>query len=43
MQEDAMKSIISALMALSVLGPVAVPGRALDARAFYDRSDQQSR
>jgi hypothetical protein len=42
MEEAAMKTIISSLIALSVLGLVAVPPGALDAKTFYDRLDQLS-
>ena len=42
MEEAAMKTIISSLIALSVLGLVAVPPGALAAKTFYDRLDQQS-
>ena len=42
MEEATMKTIISSLIALSVLGLVAVPPGALDAKTFYDRLDQLS-
>jgi hypothetical protein len=35
-----MKIIISALIALSVLGTAAVPASALDARHFWDQYDR---
>jgi len=42
MEEATMKIIISSLIALSVLGLVAVPAGACDPNRFYDRLDQQS-
>ena len=38
----AMKTIVSALIALSVLAGVAAPANALDAKAFYEQQDRQS-
>jgi hypothetical protein len=38
----AMKIILSALVALSVLASVAGPVAAADARTFYDHMDRQS-
>ena len=38
----AMKIILSALVALSVLASVAGPAAAADARTFYDHMDRQS-
>jgi hypothetical protein len=35
-----MKTIVSTLIALSVLGLVAPPVNALDARTFYDQQDR---
>ena len=37
-----MKTIVSALVALSVLAGFAVPVSALDARAFYEQQERQS-
>ena len=37
-----MKTIVSALIALSVLAGVAGPANALDAKAFYEQQDRQS-
>jgi hypothetical protein len=42
MEEATMKTIISSLIALSVLGLVAVPASALDAKTFCDRLHKQS-
>lgn len=36
----AMKTIISALIALSVLAGIAGPAAALDTKTFYDRQDR---
>jgi hypothetical protein len=38
-----MKPIVSALIAVSVLGLVALPGSAFDAKTFYDQQDRTSR
>lgn len=35
-----MKRIVSTLIALSVLGLLAPPASALDARTFYDQQDR---
>jgi hypothetical protein len=40
--ELAMKTIVSALIALSVLAGVAAPASALDAKAFYAQMDRAS-
>jgi hypothetical protein len=40
--EIAMKTIVSALIALSVLAGVAAPASALDAKAFYAQMDRAS-
>jgi hypothetical protein len=37
-----MKAIISTLIGVSVLGLVAVPVSALDAKNFYEQQDRQS-
>jgi hypothetical protein len=37
-----MKTLVSALIALSVLVGVAAPASALDARKFYDQVDRES-
>ena len=37
-----MKTIVSALIALSVLAGVAAPASALDAKAFYEQMDRAS-
>jgi hypothetical protein len=37
-----MKTIISALIALSVLAGIAVPASALDPKTFYEQQDRQS-
>jgi len=37
-----MKTIASALIALSVLVGVAAPANAIDVKAFYDQQDRQS-
>jgi hypothetical protein len=37
-----MKTIVSALVALSVLAGIAAPVSALDARAFYEQQERQS-
>ena len=36
-----MRAIISALIAASVLGLVALPASAFDAKSFYERQDRQ--
>jgi len=38
-----MKTIISALIALSVLAGIAAPASALDAKQFYEQQDRDSR
>jgi hypothetical protein len=35
-----MKTIVSALIALSVLASVAAPASALDAKSFYEQADR---
>ena len=40
--EIAMKTIVSALIALSVLAGIAAPASALDAKSFYEQMDRQS-
>ena len=40
--KTAMKTIVSALIALSVLAGVAVPASALDAKTFYEQQDRTS-
>jgi len=37
-----MKTIISALTALSVLAGIAAPASALDPKTFYEQQDRQS-
>jgi hypothetical protein len=37
-----MKTIISALIALSVLAGIAAPASALDPKTFYDQQDRQA-
>jgi hypothetical protein len=37
-----MKTIISMLVALSVLAGFSAPSSALDAKGFYDQQDRQS-
>ena len=37
-----MKTIVSALIALSVLAGVAAPASALDAKSFYEQMDRAS-
>jgi hypothetical protein len=37
-----MKTIISALIALSVLAGIAAPASALDPKTFYEQQDRQS-
>jgi hypothetical protein len=38
--ELTMKTILSALVALSVLATLAAPAAALDAKTFYDQQDR---
>lgn len=38
----AMKTIVSALIALSVLAGIAAPASALDAKRFYEQQDRYS-
>jgi hypothetical protein len=38
--ELAMKTIVSALIALSVLAGIAAPASALDAKDFYEQQDR---
>jgi hypothetical protein len=37
-----MKTIVSALIALSVIAGIAAPASAFDAKSFYDQQDRQS-
>jgi hypothetical protein len=37
-----MKTIVSALIALSVLAGIAAPASAFDAKSFYEQQDRQS-
>ena len=37
-----MKTIVSALIALSVLAGIAAPASAFDAKSFYDQQDRNS-
>ena len=37
-----MKTIVSTLIALSVLAGIAAPASALDARTFYEQQDRAS-
>jgi len=37
-----MKTLASALIALSVLAGVAAPASAFDAKSFYDQQDRQA-
>jgi hypothetical protein len=37
-----MKTIVSALVALSVLAGIAAPVSAFDAKSFYEQQDRQS-
>jgi hypothetical protein len=37
-----MKTIVSALIALSVLAGIAAPASALDTKSFYEQLDRQS-
>ena len=41
-KDTAMKTIVSALIALSVLAGIAAPASALDTKAFYDQLDRNS-
>ena len=41
-QETAMKTIVSALIALSVLAGIAAPASAFDAKSFYEQQDRHS-
>jgi hypothetical protein len=41
-RRPAMKTIVSALIALSVLAGIAAPASALDAKSFYEQLDRQS-
>ena len=38
----AMKTIVSALLALSVLAGIAAPASAYDAKGFYEQQERQS-
>ncbi len=40
--EPVMKTIVSALIALSVLAGIAAPVSALDTKTFYEQQDRQS-
>jgi len=40
--EEAMKTIVSALIALSVLAGIAAPASAMDAKTFYEQQDRVS-
>jgi hypothetical protein len=40
--EEAMKTIVSALIALSVLAGIAMPASAMDAKTFYEQQDRAS-
>jgi hypothetical protein len=37
-----MKTIVSALIALSVLAGIAAPASAFDAKSFYEQQERQS-
>jgi len=37
-----MRSLVSALLALSVLAGVAAPASAFDAKSFYEQQERQS-
>jgi len=39
---NAMKTIVSALLALSVLAGIAGPAAALDAKTFYEHQDRKA-
>lgn len=41
-RRDAMKTIMSVLIALSVLAGIAAPASALDAKTFWDQQERQS-
>ena len=41
-KDTAMKTIVSALIALSVLAGIAAPASALDSKSFYDQLDRNS-
>jgi hypothetical protein len=41
-KDTAMKTIVSALIALSVLAGIAAPTNALDTKSFYDQLDRNS-
>jgi hypothetical protein len=41
-KDTAMKTIVSALIALSVLAGIAAPASALDTKTFYDNLDRNS-
>ena len=41
-RRTAMKTIVSALIALSVLATVAAPASAFDAKSFYGQQDRQA-
>ena len=38
-----MKTLVSALIALSLLAAIAAPAYAFDARAFFDQQERDSR
>jgi len=42
-KEMIMRAIVSTLIAVSVLGLVALPARAFDAKTFYEQQDRESR
>jgi hypothetical protein len=41
-QEMTMRTIVSALIAASVLGLVGLPASAFDAKTFYEQQDRQA-
>jgi hypothetical protein len=41
--ETAMKTFVSALIALSVLAGIAAPASALDAKQFYEHQDREAK
>lgn len=41
-EETIMRTLVSALIALSVLAGVAAPASAFDAKSFYDQQERQS-
>jgi hypothetical protein len=41
--EEAMKTILSALLVLSVLAGIGAPASAFDAKSFYEQIDRESR